>query len=419
MSLLFFIFAVPAVLFYAAASNFLIMEGKKIHEILLAHGITPERMVYQGEPRIRLTFKMNHALNGLVRQVPGRRWSKTLQAWHIPINREGLRQLADALAKTEGGGQAEAGNTLPVKQDNNPERPVQQKDAGDHDYAAREQDPGSIEEEIMRFKDFLQAQRYSENTIRSYSEGLTIFLTRHWPKQAHEITDEDTIQFFKKYTYEKKLSISWQRLIINAVKLFYRKLEHKQLNIENLVRPHKDRTLPNVLSLEEIKCLLEGTRNLKHRTMLSLIYACGLRCGELLNLLPEHIDSKRNLLLIKKAKGRKDRIVPIGQKILDLLREYYKLYRPVTYLFEGEDAGIYSARSLQLVIKQATKRAGIKKPVTLHWLRHSYATHLLESGTDLRYIQELLGHNSSRTTEIYTHVSRKSIGMIRSPFEDL
>ncbi len=154
--------------------------------------------------------------------------------------------------------------------------------------------------------------------------------------------------------------------------------------------------------------------------MLSLIYACGLRCGELLRLKPEHVDSKRNLLIIKQSKGRKDRIVPLSGKILELLRGYFVAYKPVTYLFEGQRAGtMYDERSLQNVLKTHVQRAEIKKPVTLHWLRHSYATHLLESGTDLRYIQEILGHTSSRTTEIYTHVSNQHIQKITSPFDNL
>ncbi|WP_317245745.1 tyrosine-type recombinase/integrase [Flavobacterium amniphilum] len=174
------------------------------------------------------------------------------------------------------------------------------------------------------------------------------------------------------------------------------------------------------MSKEEVKSILSAHNNIKHKTMLSLIYSCGLRCGELLALEPVHIDSKRNIVFLKKAKGKKDRIVPLSAKILEMLREYYRLYKPKVYLFEGQTEGKpYDDRSLQQVLKQALKKANISKPVTLHWLRHSYATHLLESGTDLRYIQELLGHNSSKTTEIYTHVSTKNIQQIKSPFDDL
>ena len=154
--------------------------------------------------------------------------------------------------------------------------------------------------------------------------------------------------------------------------------------------------------------------------MLSLIYSCGLRRSELINLKPQDIDSKRNIVLLKNAKGKKDRITPLSPIILEMLRNYYNGYKPKTWLFEGQIVGEqYSEQSLQSVLKQALQKAGITKPVTLHWLRHSYATHLLESGTDLRYIQELLGHSSSKTTEIYTHVSTKSIQQIKSPFDDL
>jgi integrase/recombinase XerD len=154
--------------------------------------------------------------------------------------------------------------------------------------------------------------------------------------------------------------------------------------------------------------------------MLSLIYACGLRRSELLNMKPQDIDSKRHLLIIRNAKGRKDRVVPISDKLIEMLREYYKMYKPQIWLFEGQNTGEqYSEQSLQSVLKQAVAKSKIRKPVTLHWLRHSYATHLLESGTDLRFIQELLGHKSSKTTEIYTHVTEKSIQKIKSPFEYL
>ena len=190
--------------------------------------------------------------------------------------------------------------------------------------------------------------------------------------------------------------------------------------VDKIHRPKRAKVLPNILSKEEVKLILNAHSNIKHKMMLSLIYSCGLRCGELLALKPAHVDSKRNLVLLKNAKGQKDRIAPLSPKILELLREYYNLFKPSTYLFEGQIKGQpYDDRSLQQVLKQVLKKAGITKPVSLHWLRHSFATHLLESGTDLRYIQELLGHSSSKTTEIYTHVSTKSIQQIKSPFDDL
>jgi integrase/recombinase XerD len=175
-----------------------------------------------------------------------------------------------------------------------------------------------------------------------------------------------------------------------------------------------------VLGKQEIKAIIEAPTNLKHRAMLSLIYACGLRRSELLNLSLSDVLSDRNLLFIRQSKGKKDRVVPISDKIIEMLREYYKAYKPKAWLFEGQFPNSkYSEKSLENVLKQSLVKAKIKKKVSLHWLRHSYATHLLESGTDLRYIQELLGHSSSRTTEIYTHVSTQSLQQIRSPFDDL
>jgi len=192
------------------------------------------------------------------------------------------------------------------------------------------------------------------------------------------------------------------------------------MEVDFIQRPRREKRLPNVLSKKEIKAILEAPTNLKHRSMISLIYACGLRRSELLNLTLKDIHSDRNLLFIRQSKGKKDRVVPISMKLIAMLRDYYKAFKPKTWLFEGQLAGEkYSERSIQLVLNQSVSKAKINKQVSLHWLRHSYATHLLESGTDLRYIQELLGHSSSKTTEIYTHVSTRNLQQIRSPFDDL
>ena len=276
------------------------------------------------------------------------------------------------------------------------------------------------EDAIISFEKWLLSKRYSKSTIKTYCDALRVFFTYHKNISIQHITMQHIIQFNNEYIIGRGLSISYQNQFVNALKLFYLIIRNTNFIIENIARPRREYRLPNVLSKEEVKMLLNILINLKHRTMLCLLYSCGLRSGELLNLQPIHIDSKRNIILIKQSKGKKDRIVPLSSKILEMLREYYRLYKPQTYLFEGQNIGEkYDSRSLQLVLKQAVKKAGIQKPVTLHWLRHSYATHLLESGTDLRYIQELLGHNSSKTTEIYTHVSTKNIQHIKSPFDDL
>lgn len=269
------------------------------------------------------------------------------------------------------------------------------------------------------FKIYLEQRRYSSNTINTYCLLIQKFLT--WcGKPIEEISQDDLIRFNHKKIIGEKLSGSYQNQLINAVKLFFERMEHRSMEIESIQRPFRERKLPNVLSKEEVKHILSSLRNQKHRMMLVTIYACGLRCGELLNLRLRDVDSKRNFLIIRQAKGKKDRYVPITVKLIEELREYFKMYKPKTWLFEGQRIGEpYSARSLQLVLKEALIQARIKKPVTLHWLRHSFATHLLESGTDIRYIQSLLGHNSPKTTMIYTHVSEQSLSKIKMPYDDL
>lgn len=273
---------------------------------------------------------------------------------------------------------------------------------------------------LFSFDRFLKSKRYSEKTTSVYMNALRVFLRFIQPSTISEITNNDLIHFNNAYILAHNFSPSYQNQVVNAVKLFFGALYQHKMDLDLVHRPRREKKLPNVLSKDEVKLILDSTRNVKHRMMLSVIYACGLRRGELLNLKPTDILSDRGLIHIHQSKGKKDRVVPISDKLIELLRDYYKFYRPKYWLFEGQTPGTrYSEASLQKVLKIAIYKAKIKKPVTLHWLRHSYATHLLEGGTDLRYIQELLGHNSSRTTEIYTHVSEKNIQKIISPFDRL
>jgi len=277
-----------------------------------------------------------------------------------------------------------------------------------------------IDDLILMFRKWMEHKRYSESTIDTYSEIVRIFLKFIYPKSPHEVVADDMVCFVNEYIIPNDLSYSYQNQAINGAKIFFREVIKSKLDVEKFERPRREYKLPNVLSKEEVRAILEVSKNIKHKMMLSLIYACGLRRSELLNLKPKDVDSKRMVLMIINSKGKKDRIVPISDKIIEMLRAYYKIYKPKVWLFEGQRMGEqYSETSLQKVLKIALKESGIKKPATLHWLRHSYATHLLENGTDLRFIQELLGHKSSKTTEIYTHVSTKSLQKIKSPFDDL
>ncbi|MBS1636922.1 MAG: site-specific integrase [Bacteroidetes bacterium] len=278
----------------------------------------------------------------------------------------------------------------------------------------------AVLKKVLQFTNWLKSKRYSDHTIDTYTDALTLFLRFHHPKAISDLTNQDVITFNTDYILKHKLSASYQNQVVNALKLFLKTIENRSMDIELIHRPKREKILPNVLSKEEVKRILNAHSNLKHKAMLSLIYSCGLRRSELLNLKITDVDSKRNLLIVRQAKGAKDRIVPLSQKTLELLRSYFIACRPKRWLFEGQAKETpYDASSLAAVLKQALEKCNITKPVTLHWLRHSYATHLLESGTDLRYIQVILGHSRSTTTEIYTHVSNNSIQKVTTPFDSL
>jgi site-specific recombinase XerD len=207
--------------------------------------------------------------------------------------------------------------------------------------------------------------------------------------------------------------------MISAIKLNYYVSGGRRVSPDSLSRPRRSRALPKVFSKEEVVKIFDATRNSKHKLMLWLIYSCGLRRSEVINIRLSDLDRDRGILNIREGKGNVDRMVPIAAKVWEKISGYLKTYNPKVYLFEGQTGGKYSVESVYSVFKQSLKRAGIQKEVGVHSLRHSYATHLHESGLDIRYIQELLGHKSTRTTEIYTHVSRRNLFAIRSPIEDI
>ncbi len=344
---------------------------------------TAKTIVYKGQNRIAVEFPNREDLRERFKKLSGREYSWTLKVWHLPDT--------DKYRKMFG---------LPLHY--------------------QERLLVETVQKINQFSDWLKSKRYAENTIKTYVDCIKTFFDFFHEKSYTAITNDDVIHFNNAYILERKLSSTYQNQFVNGLKLFYRIVESIKIDVDLIHRPKTERKLPRVLSKEEVKAIITAPINLKHRTMLSLIYACGLRRSELLNITFKDINRNRLTLHVFQSKGKKDRIVPLSPKILEMIEDYYRAYRPKVWLFEGQEAGNqYSGESLQLVLKSALKKVNIKKPATLHWLRHSYATHLLENGTDLRYIQELLGHSSSRTTEIYTHVSTKSIEKIKSPFDDL
>jgi integrase/recombinase XerD len=335
---------------------------------------------HNGEKRIAVYFAKDAELIARIKKLEGVKWSQSLKVWHLPDNDENRKRF-----KLE--------FTVKLR-------------------AAHLQ-------KAETFRKWLISKRYSESTVKTYGEALVTFLKFFNDKEISEIDNEDVINFNNDCIIKRNLSASYQNQVVNAIKLFFREIHGTRLNVELVHRPKRYNPLPKVLAMEEVARIINVLENIKHKCMLSLMYSAGLRRSELLNMHVADIDSKRMQLLIKKSKGRKDRIIPLSETALKILREYYSVYKPKSYLFEGQGGEQYNERSLALVLKKACELAGIRKQVNLHMLRHSYATHLLEAGTDLRYIQELLGHKSSRTTEIYTHVSQKSLNSIISPIEKL
>lgn len=258
--------------------------------------------------------------------------------------------------------------------------------------------------EICRQK--LEYLNYSPKTIKLYLSYIDQFLNKN-PKAPTTLNSKDFQTYLDNYNFS---SISQQNQVINAIRFLYKFGLNKKYDKVSFKRPKSEKKLPKVIDGEYIKSQLSKIENLKHKTILTLTYSVGLRVSEIVNLKIEDIDSKRMLIHIKNAKGRKDRIVPLSQTVLEMLREYFKQYKPKEYLFNGQPSNQYSIGSCQKIYKRY-----IDPNSSIHTLRHSSFTNLLESGTDLRIIQKIAGHSSSKTTEIYTHVSNQLLNKVNLP----
>lgn len=261
--------------------------------------------------------------------------------------------------------------------------------------------------------------RYSDSTRDIYRYMFREFLKSVYPKPLHQINKWDILQHHRCLIQEKHVSSSYQNQSINAIKFYLEQVLGQDRQVFDLERPKRKKVLPQVLSEEEVLGILCATNNTKHKAILTTIYAAGLRVSEVLGLHISDIDSQRMNIRIRDGKGGKDRLTVLSTNLLDLLRIYFSQYRPKKYLFEGPEGKPYSAGSVRKILGRSVKAAGVVKPVTPHTLRHSFATHLLEHGTNLRYVQTLLGHTSVKTTEIYTHVSSKKLEEVKSPLDYL
>jgi len=269
------------------------------------------------------------------------------------------------------------------------------------------------------YLELLLRKRYSQSTIKTYTNYFLQFMAYFNNQELKTITHQQINVYILKLIEFKKISSSQQNQRINAIKFYYEKVLGRKREYFHISRPRKESTLPTILTLGEVENLIQLTKNQKHKCILMTIYSGGLRRSELINLKVADIDSQRMSIKVCGAKGKKDRFTLLSEKLVIELRTYYKEYHPRIWLFEGQKGGQYSATSIEKLFREAVKRARIRKHVTPHSLRHSFATHLLEQGTNLRYIQELLGHSSTKTTEIYTRVTSNALMKIRNPLDQL
>ena len=272
--------------------------------------------------------------------------------------------------------------------------------------------------EVLREE--LKLRNYSPKTYKSYRSHLRDFINYFAPKHPRDLADEDVRNYLVHLIDERHLSAGTIGQIISAIRFLYVALYKRPFALEGIPRPLRAYRLPVILSLEEVKRLFDALGNQKHKIMLMLVYSAGLRVGEMVRLKPEDIQRDRMMIHIRGGKGKKDRYTVLSEVVLEGLRDYWKAYRPKKWLFEGQVEGkSYSIRSAERVFEKAAEKACIERHVSIHSLRHAFATHLLEQGTDIKFIQELLGHSRVQTTEIYLHVSKKDIGQIRSPIESI
>ena len=352
--------------------------------------------------RIRIIFGFNFELMNFIKQKPYHSWDSSNKWWSIPYSEIFLNELTNKIS------------------DLNLKLNFSEEESLNSNYKK----PSPLE--VANYKKCpenftlkLKELRYSESTLSTYTYALEDFINYHPKIELEKLNEKHIQEFLRHLVMERQVSTSYQNQAINAIKFYFERVMGGQRKTYFIDRPKKEKTLPVVLSEEEVITIIKSISNLKHKAIIMTIYSAGLRISECINLKIKDIDSNRMQIRVEQSKGKKDRYTVLSEKTLAILRQYFKEYKPKAYLFEGQNGEYYSSRSIQNIFKAAVKKAKIQKKVTVHSLRHSFATHLLENGTNLRYIQSLLGHASSKTTEIYTHVTTKGFESLKSPLDNL
>ena len=347
-----------------------------------------EPIIHNDKARIALHFDYSHSANERVRKLAGVKWSNTLKVWHVP-DTSAYRKLFKMPEKVP-------------------------------DYISSVPD-ADIQQRLKKVSGKIKLKGFSPETGKNYGNHLKEYFMVISKKYNPDEVTKDTIEKYLLWRLEKKkASESDMNSHINAIKFYYEQVMGRSRMLFELPRPKNPIQIPRMFSKEDIEKILKAVENPKHKTILLLCYSSGLRVSEVVSLRVKDIDSNRMVINIKAAKGKKDRIVPLSPTTLKHLRSYFKEYKPTDFFFEGQYKGEpYSSRSIQLVLAGAKKKAKVNKPGSIHALRHSYATHLLDKGVDITYIQKILGHNDLKTTLRYLHVTNRDLSKIESPLEDL
>ncbi|WP_121666890.1 site-specific tyrosine recombinase/integron integrase [Mesonia aquimarina] len=362
---------------------------------------------HRGKLQLGIHFDYDDTLISVTKKLKDVRWSKTKACFYVPFSTECKQQVYLHYRKQ--------GYFVDYEAIKHVKIPVPKKKLVNKKPKLQKELDKIDKKTLWEYVRYLRGKRYSEQTVRTYYSFILRFL-RFKSKENGNLSKRD-YELFLEYITRQNYSISSHRQCVSALKHFSSLYKPKDTIDFTHLRPKKSKQLPIVLSRREIISILQHTRNIKHRLILGLLYSSGLRIGELLSLRTRDIDVDRKQIFVYRGKGRKDRFAILSDGILPLLSNYIATYQPNFYLVEGQNEKRYSAESVRAFLKTSCKRAGINKKVTPHTLRHSFATHMLEDGIDIRYIQELLGHSRPETTMIYTHISRQDLLQIKSPLD--
>ncbi|MFL1013705.1 site-specific tyrosine recombinase/integron integrase [Flavisericum labens] len=369
--------------------------------------ITLKHLLIDDTPQIGLKFYANSTLQILVKELNDVKWSEEFTMFYIrntKANLDAVFKLFKGVAWIDTKYFFEKNRAKELNETFDARWVYERKRQPDHKFCPK------------TYLQKLKLKKYANNTVKTYVSCFESFIN-YYREQDINTLDENDIRNYLEFLIQTNRSKSYINQAINSIKFYYETVLGLPNRFYSIERPRKSKKLPTVLSKKEVLSIISHANNLKHKCIISLLYSAGLRRSELLNLKLTDIESNRMLIKVRDAKGNKDRYTILSENALKDLRLYYKSYRPSNYLFEGQNKEQYSANSVGKVVSNTAKKAGVKIPVTAHILRHSFATHLLEAATDIRYIQLLLGHNSTKTTEIYTHVAKNSFSSIKNPLD--